>query len=315
MSFDPVKIVDADILEKVTLTRQIASFLSRSEDEEKRATIENVARALAQDVVTQVRAALAYELRSCAYIPHDLAARIASDVEDVSGPFLAVTSVFSDGQLAGLIPHLEEHAHVNIAQRKELGETTCDALVTFGSEKSISFLVRNEHAPLSELSMTTVIKRFPDRQELMDQLSARTELPISIVTALMDKVSEKFRCLLEGQYGLTSDIADTIMEDSLSKATWDVISKANEVQIHTYVRDLRSQNRLTMDLTLNMASRGSIAFLESALAFRSGLTLVAAREMLHSRDMQIFVALMQKAEVAKASAQMILDILKAKNIW
>lgn len=313
MNFDPVKIMDADIQDKVALTQQIAGFLARSDDQEKRATIENVARALAQDVATKVRQSLAYELRACPHIPHDLAARIASDVESVAGPFLAVTTVFSDGQLAGLIPHLEEHAHISIAQRSDLGEAVCSAIVSFGSETSVGVLVKNEKSQLNEAALTNIIKRFPDRQELMNNLSMRANLPIAIVTAIMDKVSQQYRALLEGKYGLTSDVADFLLTNSLSRATWTVISGASDKQIHAYVKDLREQKRLTMDLIMDMTEQGSIAFLESALAFRAGLTLATAREMLHADDMQVFVALMQKADISRANAHMIYEQLKKHN--
>ena len=313
MALSAQKLMKADTLEKVVLTRRVSEFLHRSEDDEERAVIENVARMLAQDVATQVREALAFELRTCPYLPHDLAAKIASDVDDVAGPFLASTMVFSDSQLAGLVPHLEEHAHVTLARRKDIGTSTCEALVTFGSEKSVSYLVRNEAAPLNEKVLSKVVQRFPERQTLMDQLSARPELPISIVSQIIDKVSDKYRCLLEGQYGLTSDVSDNLMRTAASKTVWNMIENASEKQIHTYVGDLRAQKRLSVDLMLDMAERGSIAFLASALAYRSGLTLSTAKEMLHSNESGLFVGLMKQADISKADAHAILQILRANR--
>jgi len=297
-------------LEKVVLTRRVSEFLHRSKDDKQRDVIENVARALAQDIAVNVREALAFELRTCPYLPHDLAAKIATDVESVSGPFLASTTVFSDSQLAGLIPHLEEHAHVSIAKRSSLGGSTCEALVTFGSEKSVGYLVRNDKVRLNERVLSSIVKRFSDRSGLMDQMSKRSDLPLSVVKAIIDKVSDTFRCLLEGQYGLTADIADELMRSSASRAMWAKISVANEQQIHAYVRDLRSQGRLTIDLTLDMAEKGSIAFLESALAYRSGFTLAATKNMLHGGDSELFVGLMKKAEISKADAHAIVSILE-----
>lgn len=313
MSIDPLKMVNADTLEKVVLTRRVSEFLHRTQEKKERAVIENVARSLAQDVATRVREALAFELRTCPYLPHDLAAKIATDVESVAGPFLATTTVFSDSQLAGLVPHLEEHAHVTISRRKDLGETTCDALVTFGSEKSISFLVRNENAPLNEAILSKVVKRFPERQPLMDQLSARPELPLSIVQSIVDKVSDKFRSLLEGQYGVSSDASDLLVRSAATKTIWAMIENATANQIHAYVGDLRTQKRLTIDLMLDMAERGCIPFLESTLAFRSGLTLASAKEMLHAGDPSLFVALMKQADISKADAHTILQVLKANQ--
>lgn len=308
---DPLQMVNADTLEKVVLTRRVSDFLHRSEDQEQRAVIENVARALAQDVATKVREALAFELRTCPYLPHDLAAKIASDVESVAGPFLASTTVFSDSQLAGLVPHLEEHAHVTISRRKDLGENTCEAIVTFGSEKSVSFLVRNETAPLGQSVLSKVVKRFPERTQLMDQLSMRPELPLSIAAAIVDKVSDKYRCLLEGQYELSGDVSDTVMRTVVSKTVWTMIEQASDRQIHAFVGDLRSQNRLTLDLILDMAEKGCIAFLESALAYRAGLTVAAAKDLLHSGESALFVALMKKADISKADAHTILQVLKS----
>ena len=310
MNIDSVKMLNADTLEKVVLTRRVSDFLHRSKDQEQREVIENVARALAQDVAVNVREALAFELRECPYLPHDLAAKIATDVESVSSPFLASTMVFSDSQLAGLIPHLEEYAHVAIAKRSSLGGSTCEALVTFGSEKSVSYLVRNDKARLNEHVLSSIVKRFPERRTLMDQLSARPDLPLSVVQSIINKVSDTFRCLLEGQYGVTADIADELMRSSASKAMWAKIAAASESQIHAYVSDLRTEGRLTVDLMLDMAEKGSIAFLESALAYRSGFTLAAAKNMLHGGDSELFVALMKKADVSRADAHATLSALK-----
>lgn len=303
--------LNADTVEKVILTRRVSDFLHRSQDQEQREVIENVARALAQDVALAVREALAFELRNCAYLPHDLAAKIATDIESVSSPFLAATPVFSDSQLSGLIPHLEEHAHVAIAKRSSLGEATCEALVTFGSEKSVSYLVRNEKARLNEHVLSSIVKRFPERRTLMDQVSARPDLPLSIVNAIIDKVSDTYRCLLEGQYGVTGDVADELMRNSASKAMWARIESATERQIHAYVGDLRAQNRLTVDIMLDMAEKGSIAFLESALAYRSGFTLSATKDMLHAGGSELFVSLMKKSGVSKADAHAVIVILKS----
>lgn len=314
MGIDPVKLVNSDTLEKIVLTRRVGEFLQKSTHEDQRVIIENVARKLAQDVAIKVREALAFELRTCGYLPPDLAALIATDVESVSGPFLATTTVFSDSQLAGLIPHLEEHAHIVLAKRKDLGGSTCEAIVTFGSDISVGYLVRNEAAPLSERILAKVVTRFPDRKSLMNDMSQRPDLPLSIAEAIIDKVSDRFRSLLEGHYGLTGDQSDALMISSVNRATWRLIETASPQQIHAYVGDLRHQRRLTMDLVINMAERGSIPFLESALAFQSGLTLSVVRDMMRSDDIEIFAALMKQAGMSKANAHAVLAILKEQKL-
>jgi len=313
MSINAVDIVNAATLEKVVLTQRVARFLNDEKPEEERIAIENVARMLAQDISLQVREALAFELRTCNLLPHDLAAKIASDVESVASPFLATTETFSDVQLAGLIPHLEEHAHITIARRPDVGPHTCLAIVSVGSEKSVSFVVRNDHIPLGDEVCTKVVNRFGMSRDMMDLLSQRMDLPLTVAEALIDKVSEDCRVLLRNQYGVADPIVAEITRRSKHEATWQLIEKASPAQIHGYVIDLRKSGRLTTDMVLEFASRGCLCFMESALALEAGLTLGAVREALYGQDMPAFVRLMHEANVSKAIAHEYFQIVRKQN--
>eukprot|EP01005_Ploeotia_sp_CARIB1_P001389 NODE_323_length_950_cov_385.222357_g316_i0.p1 GENE.NODE_323_length_950_cov_385.222357_g316_i0~~NODE_323_length_950_cov_385.222357_g316_i0.p1 ORF type:complete len:286 (-),score=32.29 NODE_323_length_950_cov_385.222357_g316_i0:10-867(-) len=285
MSFDAVDIVNAATLEKVVLSQRIAAFLNDPDKpEEQRTTVENVARMLAQDIAQQVREALAFELRNCRYIPHDLAAKIAADVESVSSPFLATTEAFTDVQFAGLIPHLEEHAHITIARRPDVGPQTSMAIVSVGSEKSVSFLVRNDHIDLPEEVCGKVVKRFGEQQPMMDMLSKRVDLPLVIVEDIVERVSNECRTVLVEHYELSEPLAEELMLASKFEAIWHQLEKASPSQVHAYVIDLRKSGRLTTDMILEFASRGKLTFMESAIALDCGLTLGAVREALYGGE-------------------------------
>jgi uncharacterized protein (DUF2336 family) len=310
MSINAVDVVNAATLEKVVLTQRVATFLSDQDAGEKRAAIENVARMLAQDISLQVREALAFELRTCKLLPHDLAAKIASDVASVASPFLANTEAFSDVQLAGLIPHLEEHAHITIARRSDVGPHTCFAIVSVGSDKSVSFLVRNDQVTLPGDVSSTVVSRFGMSRDMMDLLAQRADLPLTVVEAIIDKVSDACREQLAKQYGISTPMVDDIARNTKSEAVWRQIEKASPAQIHGYVIDLRKSERLTPDMILEFSSRGCLSFLESAIALDAGLTLGAVREALYGGDTTAFVRVMQAADVSKATAHEYLQIVK-----
>lgn len=302
MSINAVDVVNAATLEKIVLTQRVAAFLKDFGTGEKRATIENLARLLAQDISLQVREALAFELRTCNLLPHDLAAKIASDVESVASPFLASTTAFSDNQLAGLIPHLEEHAHITIARRADVGPQACYAIASVGSDKSVSFIVRNDHVTLPEDVCNAVVNRFGLSKEMMDLLSQRVDLPLTVAEAIIEKVSEDCRRILMSQYGVNEPMVEEIAAGTKHEAMWQQIAKATPAQVHGYVVDLRKEGRLTTDLTLEFAERGCMSFLESALALEAGLTLGAVREALYNKDTAVFVKLMHAANVSKAIA-------------
>jgi len=313
MTINAVDVVNAATLEKIVLTQRVATFLNDFEDGEKRATIENLARLLAQDISLQVREALAFELRTCRLLPHDLAAKIASDVESVASPFLASTNAFSDSQLAGLIPHLEEHAHITIARRADIGQQACLAIASVGSDKSVSFIVRNDHVTLDEDVCNKVVNRFGLSKDMMDLLAQRVDLPLSIAEEIIEKVSADCRAVLKAQYGVDAPMVDEIARGIKHEALWQQITKATPAQIHGYVVDLRKEGRLTTDMTLEFAERGCMSFLESALALEAELTLGAVREALYGSDIPAYVRLMQSANVSKAVAEEYRQIISLAN--
>lgn len=309
MSLDALDVVNAATLEKLVLTRRIATFLNEDQPASERMAIENVARLLAQDISVQVREALAFELRTCELLPQDLAAKIAADVEAVSRPFLKDTEAFTDQQLADLIPQLEEHAHVSIARRANLGPQACLAIVSFGSGKAVTFVVQNDHITLAEDACEELMGRFSADRQMMNKLARRIDLPISIVERIISHVSEDLREGLIAQYGLSVPVAQEIARATKYGAIWRQIEKASPSQVHAYVIDLRNQNRLTTDMVLEFAGNGCLSFMESALALEAGLTLGAVREALYGRDMSDFVRLMQQADISKAAAHDLYQIV------
>jgi len=297
MNLNSVDIVNAATLEKVVLSQRVAEFLKDEHSVDELAAVENVARMLAQDVAVQVRESLAFELRTCKSLPHDLAAKIAADIESVSSPFLATTEAFSDTEFAGLIPHLEEHAHITIARRGDLGPNTCHTIVTVGSGKAVSFLIRNEKISLYENSCETTIHRFGQNTVMMDQLSCRADLPVSVVEALAELVSTEYRNLLMKTYALKEEAAEEVSSLSQLAVVNKHVENASPSQIHAYVIDLRKSERLTHALALEMANRGCLSFLESMLALEAGLTLAAVRQALYSPQVGDYVRLMQQGNV------------------
>jgi len=313
MDFNAVTLVDAVQLEKIVLAKRVGQFLVKEQAEEERATVENVARVLAQDVSPQVREVLAFELRKCKVLAHDLADKIARDVEMVSGPFLGETNVFTDKEWMRLIPALEEHALITLARRSDLPETVSTAVATYGKERSVTTLVRNDRTELPEKATDKVVDRFSENVRMMDHLSARHDLPLSVVERIVNKVSTHCRDMLVSQYAIDSDVAGQIAEDNKIDALWEQLKNASPPQIHAFVTDLRNDRRLTHLLVVEIADRGSSAFMESALALEAGLPVGRIREILTLEDPAAFVRLMQMANVSKTMAPRFLKLAKRFN--
>lgn len=315
MSLDPENLAKADPMAKVVLAKRASRFLnSDNRPEEELATVENVARALAQDICLEVRETLAFELRFCESLPYDLAARIATDVESVSGPFIEVTKAISDDQWAALVPHLEEHAQKRLARRSDLGEHAAFALMNSAPRMPSEMLMKNVSIRLSERVCDRAVDRFGDEVELMQSLSQRADLPLKIVERIIDRVSGEYRRLLMDKYAIGGDLATGLAQASGDEALWSRVAKAGPAQVHGYVLDMKRDGRLDRALVLKMAERGSFQFLGSALAVEAGITLGDVRRVIESGDLRRMLELVRSAGFGKEAAMRIVRVLKNNDL-
>lgn len=315
MSLDPENLAKADPGAKVVLAKRASRFLnSDNRPDDELATVENVARALAQDICLEVRETLAFELRYCSRLPYDLAARIATDVESVSGPFVEVTTAFTDAQWASLIPHLEEHALMRIAKREDLGEHATFALVSSAPVRPATVAVKNVAIRFSERSCNKTVDRFSDYQNVIDALGRRSDLPLSVVERIVDMVSDECRKLLMNNYAVSAMEAAAVTQQSQEQVLWKKISKAGPAQVHGYVIDLRAEGRLDEALVMKMAELGSFQFLGSALAVEAGVTLGDVRRTFESGDLRRMLELVHAAGFSQEAAQRIFRYLKRNDL-
>ncbi len=312
MELSMASLVDTTRIEKILLAKKVGQFLAAEQADVERKTVENVARVLAQDISEQVRSVLAYELRQCKKLSRDLAHKIATDIEQVSGPFLQATMVFTEEELASLIPDLADKLRAWVAKRTDLTETLIDVLVREGAETSLSALLRNDMITLPERACAQLIKKHGDNRRLMDHMGARRDLALVIAQQVIDRVSDHFKSLLVKHYLIEPTVAVEIVDASAYEVMWQQIDGASTAQVHAFVLDLKVSRRLTHQTILEMASRGSMTFLESSLALQTGLTIDSVKEKLTLSNPPEFVKLMKKAAVPDTLAPKYLHLVKAE---
>jgi uncharacterized protein (DUF2336 family) len=315
MSLDPENLAKADPVAKVVLAKRASRFLNSSDRPEgELVTVENIARALAQDICLQVREVLAFELRFCTQLPYDLAARIATDVESVSGPFVEVTPAFTDDQWGELVPDIEGQALTRLAKRSDLGEYTAFAIASTGPKEAAAVLMKNVDIRISERVADKTVDRFEAERDIIDALGRRDDLPLSVVDRIVTMVSGECRKILMLKYALSDDDASFVMNNTQNEVLWKKIAQAGAAQVHGYVIDLKRENRLDEGLVLEMAERGSFQFLGSALALQAGVTLAEVKSVLQSEDLRRLLILVRKAKFSKEAAQRIYRVLKRNEL-
>ncbi len=308
-----LQFVNPTRLKKMALARQVGSFLRADHKDADREAIENVAMVLAEDISDDVRSTLAFELRLCKALPWELADRIARDIEQVSVPFLMETQAMSGEHLAQIIPDLQEYARVAIARRRELAGEAQTALAQHGGDESITYLMQNTVQEISSEGLTALVSRFGGDTNMMDLMSARTDLPLAIVETIIDKVSDQCRQTLVKTYKVNTKTADALTASTKMETLVKRLSKASDAQVHAYIRDLRSARRFSHKFALELAERGVVQAMESALALEAGRTIAEVRQLLKLDDKKAFVDLLKKAGVTKDQAPRYLGLAKAHH--
>lgn len=275
--------------------------------------IEGIAWALAKDEDIDVRKELAEKLASCENLPLELAEEIASDVECVSGPFLAETDAFTDKQMANLVPFLQEQAISVLAKRPDIKAQTIYAIAVAGEAQSVSLLVVNKFIMLGEKAARKIAERFRDNQYLMDMLALRLDLPIDVVKDIIDLVSSFARDKLTENYAVKGNLVAVKMDVRGTEWVLNQVKSAEPSQVHSIVINMRQRGELYHTQALEIAEQGCFSFLESTLALEAGETLGYVRDILTLRDSKAFVQLLQRAGVKKNLGARFLQVVKQHN--
>lgn len=305
-----MNLLDNKRMQKILLAQKVGKYLDGQHRPADRQAVEDVALILANDVSTQVRATLAYALRHTKHLSKALAEKLAKDVEEVSSDFLAETSVFTDDHLFQLIPVLEEHARSVLARRVDLGQQSVLALAQSGGETSALHLVLNKSARLTETGARAIASRFQRDRQLLDALSGRIDLPLSIVKDIIDHVSDRCRIDLISRYKIAPSIADLVTGVAKEESLWDRLNKSSPAQIHELAIDMKRSGKMDFSEVLLMAEKGSLTFLESALSVITAYTLQNVREILSLSNPKSFMAMVKKVGINQEDGLRVLKLAK-----
>lgn len=257
--------------ERTHLADTVGRFLAFEPDDHRRQPVEQLARILSKDLCLDVRETLAREIRSCRFLPEDLAETIARDVEDISIPFLAECPGISDRLLEQIARDAGEEARLAIAGRDELAEPVGFAITEVGEEVSVERLVGNQGATISDRICLGVAKRFEDRTDMIDQIANRPDLTLRVVDILIQRITEAVGSNLVKRYGLAEDYASYVSGQARRRALQKIFAGASDGEVEAYLRRLQRVGELSTDIILQFLSDGHQGFFEISMAVKANV--------------------------------------------
>jgi len=271
------------------------SNLSLAESECKLA--EQIFRLLVRDTEVKVRASLAQNLKESTLIPHDIVMSMVSDVNEVSLPMLEYSQVLTDADLLDVIYATQENSKfLAISKRNNVSEVVSGTLVNKGDDEVARTLLNNNGAFISDDILTQIVENYKENPIMMESMTNRARLPISVVEKLVNVVSSSIGDSLKQKYKLPDETIQKEVEKNRESETLNLVRAARSHEdVGALVSHLRDSNRLTPSMILSSLCQGNFDFFESSLALLSNIQVENARKLIADRGELGFRAIYNKS--------------------
>lgn len=282
---------------RISTAEKIAGeFTSGGLSQRERNLAVEIFRLMMQDAETRVRSALSQELKACPYLPHEIAALMANDVEQVALPVLQYSVVLTDADLIEIVQSLNRSKQRAIARRARVSAAVSAALVDHGDSEVVIELLRNTGATIEEPALVQVVQQHGENDQVMRPLVDRSELPLTVAERLVHRVSEEMRRVLVLRHKMSDDLASSLTRRTRERVTVGLLSPGiTDAEVQRIVAQLRVEGRLTPSLLLRMLCEGDLRFFEAAMATLAGIPWLNAARLIHDAGQRGLSALCRAA--------------------
>ena len=260
---------------------------------------QDIVRLMARDASVAVRTALSQALRTAKRLPHDVAVKLAYDVEAVALPVIADSSVLTDADLIAIVRRGSSAQQEAVADRPEVSEAVSDALIEDAGESAVARLMRNVGARIRKLSFEKAADRFADSDMVKQGMAERSDLPATVAKRLVSIVSDQLANYLVARHELSRELAVDIIGQSSERAMEHMRSDASGVDFRERVHrahEAQRANRLGPLLVLLRAlSLDDMDYFASALAAMAKVPVANARTLIDASGENSLRSLSEKA--------------------
>jgi uncharacterized protein (DUF2336 family) len=237
---------------------------------------------ISRDATELVRRALAVTLKNSPNLPHDVAMRLAQDIDAVATPILVSSPVLTDEDLLTVLETTTSTKRCAIASREKVSAIVVHEILDSGDDKAVRIGAANDGADFDAAAYHRTMAEFGEKSEVMDAFVARSHLPLDVTEKLIAHISDVALDRLVKRHALPPQLAVEIAEGARERATVDLVDQAGLAHNPKhFVQQLRMNGRLTPSLILRATLRGHMVFLEHALAELAGVSHGKAWLLIH----------------------------------
>ncbi len=267
-----------------TAAKVAAEFGERRLNAAERNLAEEIFRVMVKDVEVRVREALSEHLKHCVDIPHDLALKLAEDVDSVALPMLRFSEALTDNDLIAIIQYHGAAKQIAVAQRASVSSKVAGALVGSKNEQAVETLVANDGARFEDALFERILVEYKGCDGVEDVLTRRADLPARIAEQMVSAVTRQ----LAEHFGERLDLSDASLSGVLvharERATVGLISEGiSDDELDLLAAQLHDSGRLTPSIVLRGLCMGDMRFFETAMARLAAIPVHNARVLLREK--------------------------------
>jgi uncharacterized protein (DUF2336 family) len=201
---DTVEAVRAELAVKIA---RLMPGLEQRESEDVVALTIATLEVLAKDSAVKVRSILAEEIKRMDCIPHDIALRLAHDLEaSVAAPILEYSPLLSDVDLVEVIAAGKvQKVLTAIARRKPLSDKVSDALVQSLDVSTVASLLVNQDAKIRKETMDRIVEEAEQFESWHEPLVMRADLSARVIRRIANFVGSALLELLSKRDDLSPE--------------------------------------------------------------------------------------------------------------
>jgi uncharacterized protein (DUF2336 family) len=251
----------------------------------ERQLAEQIFRVMVQDAEVKVRESLSSHLKSSAHLPHDIAVKMAKDVEQVALPVLEFSKVLSDADLIEIVRSSSAEKQTAVAKRAEVSGDVANALIDHGKTSGVvAALAANKGAELGDSEVQKILDKHGSDVLVTNSLVTRPNLPLALCERIVNIVSQSLHGYLVERHDLSDEMAADLVLSAREKATIMLLpAGAKSADVIEFAQQLHSAGRLSPTLLLRSLCSGDIAFFEASMSVLSGVPIINARLLIHDQ--------------------------------
>ena len=267
---------------------------------------------LANDQLAEIRAHVANSIKAADNVPHELALKLARDVEEtVSVPVLRHSPLLTDDDLVELVAHAASSGALEaIASREELHMSVSEAVAGTMEPSAVAALLANRTARLREETLDQLIAQAEDIESWHEPLAMRVDLSYRamkkiagfVAASLVEKIVEGNEMPQEVRSSLISTMQKKLSRDASVTIAAGASSEDDESEVERRIAKLLRGKKLNEKVLARSVKNGEKLFVTHALAALAGIDAAVAKRIIATGRGKPVTSLVWKAGFSMRSA-------------